>query len=100
MTTKHTPEPWVVDEDGTVTQADSGAHIAVVSQEDDFPCLEEDEREEARAECKANARLIAAAPELLEALEKALRESGCDGDLCMHDWHDDARAALAKARGE
>ena len=45
-----------------------------------------------------DAHLIAAAPDLYAALEKAL--GGCDGDLCMHLWHDDARAALAKARGE
>lgn len=48
---------------------------------------------------EANARLIAAAPDLLAALEQALAESGCDGDLCMHQWHDAARAATARARG-
>lgn len=47
-----------------------------------------------------NARLIAAAPMLLEALQRALRDSGCDGDLCMHFWHDQARAAIAAATGE
>jgi hypothetical protein len=51
-------------------------------------------------EAKANARLIAAAPELLEALEKALNESGCDGDQCGTEWHELARAAIAKAKGE
>jgi hypothetical protein len=45
------------------------------------------------------ARLIAAAPDLLEALKKALNESGCDGDLCAHRWHDVARSAIAKAEG-
>jgi hypothetical protein len=46
-----------------------------------------------------DARLIAAAPALLEALKKALNESGCDGDLCCHEWHDVARAAISKAEG-
>ena len=49
---------------------------------------------------EANARLIAAAPDLLEALSRALRDSGCDGDLCMHEWHEKARAAIARAKGE
>jgi hypothetical protein len=44
-----------------------------------------------------DARLIAAAPELLAALKSALQASGCDGDLCLHEWHDQARAAVAKA---
>ncbi len=49
-------------------------------------------------EAKANARLIAAAPDLLAALETAL-------DICPQDmldivWAVEARAAIAKARGE
>jgi len=51
-------------------------------------------------ERRANARLIAAAPELYEALKKALDQSGCDGDLCAYAWHDEARAAIAKAEGK
>ena len=34
------------------------------------------------------------------ALRAALNESGCDGDLCMHDWHERHRAVLAKWRIE
>jgi len=30
-----------------------------------------------------------------EALKRALADSGCDGDLCTHFWHDRAREALA-----
>jgi hypothetical protein len=44
-----------------------------------------------------DARLIAAAPILLDALKFALRESGCDGELCAHEWHEKARAAIAEA---
>jgi hypothetical protein len=49
---------------------------------------------------RRKARLEAAAPELLEALKVALRDSGCDGDLCMYQWHEQARAAIAKVEDE
>ena len=44
---------------------------------------------------EANARLIAAAPELLEALEELLAETWINGAFA-----DKARAAIAKAKGE
>lgn len=55
-----------------------------------------------QGEQEANARLIAAAPELLEALERLMlsRDASWTGG---HDWEealDEAAAALAKARGE
>lgn len=50
--------------------------------------------------CKANARLIAAAPELLSALNAMLTHTGIDED----DWNkltfDQARRAIAKAEGK
>ena len=45
-------------------------------------------------ERNANAWLISAAPELLEALKAALEYHGAD-----NDWGDDALAAIAKAEG-
>lgn len=42
----------------------------------------------------ANTHLIA---ELLSVLKEALRQSGCDGDLCGYAWHDKARDVIAKA---
>jgi hypothetical protein len=48
---------------------------------------------------EANACLIATAPELLEVLERALDHSNCPGDNCAIDWHAQARAAIAKAKG-
>jgi hypothetical protein len=45
----------------------------------------------------ADARLIAAAPDLLEALERILRDVPCDG---LDEWEGQARAAIAKATGE
>lgn len=38
--------------------------------------------------------------DLLDALEFALQQTGCDGDLCTEDWHEEARKAIAKAKGE
>ena len=41
-----------------------------------------------------NARLIAAAPELLEALQNLLKSNCIDGDIAL-----EAKAAIAKAHG-
>ena len=52
------------------------------------------------AERDANAHLIAAAPDLLEVLEMALKQSNCPGENCAIDWHGLAQAVIAKAKGE
>ena len=49
---------------------------------------------------KANARLIAAAPELLEALNTMLTHMGMDEDEWNKPTFDKARDAIAKAKGE
>lgn len=46
------------------------------------------------------AHVIAFAPDVARVLQQALDESGCDGDLCAHRWHEAARAVLAKHRGD
>lgn len=50
------------------------------------------------SEDKANARLIAAAPELLVALEQALEQAIFPG-VTISDAYNNARAAVAKATG-
>jgi hypothetical protein len=70
-----TPGPWGFDAEVGTVEHESGMLICTLSTSDGFPCLTEDEdkseeevRAEVDAECKANGHLIAAAPELLEAL--------------------------------
>lgn len=103
MTTNHTPGPWsthLVDDTVVVIprrplpQKFSILGHSEVADEEDF----------------ANARLIAAAPELLQALQKLLDLRVAKEELEYLDrgigtktpnaaWLD-ARAAIAKARGE
>ncbi len=83
----HTPSPWTVEQFSMVVSHERRQRIADVGGND----------AQERAD---NARLIAAAPDLLEALKGAIAESGCDGDLCMYQWHETARTAIAKAEGQ
>jgi len=53
-----------------------------------------------KQDLKANARLICAAPELLEALKAMLTHMGMDEDEWNNPTFDQARAAVAKAEGE
>ena len=91
---KHTPGPW------KANFAISGS-VYIFGGDRNFACVFDEWRDEANQE--ANANLIAAAPDLLEALEELL-------SMCQRqeDFHDDddgcmferASAAIAKARGE
>jgi len=83
---KHTPGPWMAD-----AAPDRLPQVITDYQ----PTLAVADRV-----YNHNERLIAAAPDLLEALEFALAQTGCDGDLCTEGWHEEARKAIAKARGE
>lgn len=87
---KHTPGPWRVEDGELLAGGDSGAVVlGSIHGADDYPCCEED----IDAECKANARLIAAAPDLLALLEEAY-DALPHGDLAGR-----IAAALAKAKG-
>jgi len=81
---EHTPGPWIIDsDDGDIIEVVSGDYF-----------IADVHRLEPKDEWRANARLIAAAPELLEALEELVD---------LYEYEDnvsrDARAAIAKARG-
>jgi hypothetical protein len=117
MAAKHTPGPWTAGSEGDATGEIVGPHmvyVASVATIVDFPCIEDDERPAVEAECRANAALIAAAPELYEALRsesemlealildlRHLPEPFSPGPRLgrMLDIAKAARAALAKAEG-
>lgn len=48
----------------------------------------------------ANAQLISKAPQLYAVLTAALRNSMCDGDLCCHEWHEEARKLITEIEEE
>jgi hypothetical protein len=86
---KGTPGPWTgIDCVNVAGMDDAGISIGFINSRD----------ESRMAEAKANARLIAAAPELLEALELVM-----DRLVDRHETDEaavHARAAIAKATGE
>jgi hypothetical protein len=86
----HSPGPWVFDE------SDHSIYCG-----DDWPCVAS--FSDADLPSPANGRLMAAAPELLEALELMLSQYGCScGDPDCDMWNDSeiAREAIRKARDE
>lgn len=92
---KHTPGPWYATPDPDrdtwwVSQQPEGGTFWIAEAVNG---LMNDETE-------PNAHLIAAAPELLQVLERALKESNCPGENCAIDWHAQAVIAIAKAKGE
>lgn len=98
---KHTPGPWksTVLRYGARIESD-GASVAWVGPDDTRECADGRIVEVMTKRAVANARLIAAAPDLLEAL-KDLVECDCaayelDAANCEHAR---ARAAIARAEG-
>ena len=105
--TQHTPGPWnirnpqigtVKEDDGLITiGSDAGKHIATI-RTGGLPY-------EPSTEAKANAALLASAPELLNALEAVLYAADT---MAAHAivagrfdaMRDKGRQAIAKARGE
>lgn len=87
--TSHTPGPWEVFETHTGHYVLDSAEQAVVCQIE--WCLE----------AEANARLIASAPELLDALKRLCAKFGVDDDGWPRDGTElrEARSAIAKAEG-
>lgn len=105
--TQHTTGPWVYspDEDGQPILGPHGERICDMDCVDlweeaegfeELPqSLIDENWEDLSAEREANARLIAAAPDLLEALEAIFNGTGMTGENM-----DLARAAIKKAKGE
>jgi len=111
---KHTPGPWSVPEQycSEIERAD-GKTIASCWHE---KCVDVEVKlvgvaDVSLEESKANARLIAAAPDLLEVAKRALRYIPtdcvqCRGDKCRERWciscygDDTAEAAIAEAKAD
>jgi hypothetical protein len=105
----HTPGPWATEASINTDASD----LVIVTKDyeyriaDTYVPSHHDGMAVPIEEAEANARLIAAAPELLIALDRILRahESGNNGavmgevTLCEF-FVDTARAAIAKAKGE
>jgi hypothetical protein len=96
---KHTPGPWAANKP---TQSNGRAEVyagpMLVAQA--FNWMLDAEGDE---QCWADARLIACAPELLEALKLALFHVANQGDIGVDQWlacERKARAAIAKAEGK
>ncbi len=86
---KHTPGPWALDDESIYAPDGEGW-----KQVAEIPNWRTNPGEVLTPEDNANARLIAAAPDLLEALKAILNETGGMGGPFTT-----ARAAIAKATG-
>jgi hypothetical protein len=87
----HTPGPWVFVQDGlTLVRgvSDDDCHQVVADCASDFMT---------NAECEANARLIAAAPDMLKALHKMVNAVGSRPTISVDEADAIAKAAIAKA---
>lgn len=97
---KHTPAPWFHDDDGD----DRTMYVYVFDRTPAAPIARVDIRHiySGIHDGRANASLIAAAPDLLEALQAY--DAWADKVLCTDDElkriREQMRAAIAKATGE
>jgi hypothetical protein len=102
MTTTHTPGPWQATpniEYGSygptwTIRFDKQKVVAGISGAG-LHC--------GREQAEANARLIAAAPDLLDLLETAIARvelANAEGNPILSAWLPDAKAAAARVRGE
>lgn len=70
MEIKHYPSPWTFMEEpdgkGETIIEHKGCAIATVRGTDDMSCIDEEDEPNIAKECIANAKLIAAAPDLLD----------------------------------
>lgn len=112
MTARHTPGPWSIGDEN------NACCDVLLGTEHNLTCSL-DRRDDntyaeviSRAEMLANAQLIAAAPELLDALQIArefmsiasdwnFHEAEINGEMrSTYDWLEVVDAAIAKATGE
>jgi len=105
---KHTPGPWSTN--GHAEKNEHGTWVAPVFSDTDAEKRPADTYGTTKGQARTNARLIAASPELLEALEIAREWMGSDPGAARNDdnpgWadrldaaQDQVDAAIAKAEG-
>jgi hypothetical protein len=95
-TTLHTPSPWHLhksDSDFVIVHSD-GENVSRIAKLFDSTLCEE------HGSLTANAQLIASAPDLLSALDWALRQIEDDLDPDHQAAFDAAHSTLRKAKGE
>jgi len=95
---EHTPGPWTIDEDADINIMGEVVSISILDSNGDS-VGEADARDLGRSEAEANARLIAAAPDLLAAIRRIeiwLTNQPLD-QLSKHEMLREARAAIVKA---
>ena len=107
MSAKFTPGPWVMNTAGSAKQGKpftiDEVYVYAPETQDDVAICAEVIDPLTQKPSEANARLIAAAPELLDVLKRAVRRleiAHKNGDTIMSQWIFDARDAIAKATGE
>lgn len=102
---KHTPGPWFIEHDAS--QFENHAAISAKTHGMLAHVVWKMEDDDQTPECEANARLIAAAPDLLAALREISADYADRFDLESPSTNpgikiviEQARAAIAKATGE
>ena len=97
MSAKHTPGPWLTDRNNVHTGQIATVHHCIGNDWIEIWTDKWLETGLGEGEQEANARLIAAAPDLLAALQSVLANSLDSQGLA--DAHKQARDAIAKATG-
>ena len=97
MKSNHTPAPWSIgDENNLYIEICIGDAVANLGRQDRYGLHMAFSLEQMRA----NARLIAAAPELLEVLSEMVEMVDIGDEHGFgSEWHIKAKAAIAKAIG-
>lgn len=88
--TNHTPGPWDAHDNGHIYGDNYASAVARVFEN----------THQRDGEAQANARLIAAAPDILAALERSLNWLASYPGGCCENTYQQARAAICKAKGE
>lgn len=102
MKTQHTTGPWKVSTEGIHVTHDCGRDGIKTLITQPMPISIFDEQRLSIEEMEANANLIAAAPEMLEALELFKQYEGCKdihGFNMLSEAHKKASLAIKKAKG-